>query len=670
MKRVFLFFAAALLTAQVTMAQAPSILNSYPNGFGIGVPVGPNFSDAALHIKADDNLNFISHNGQSLLFCETAKAPGDYFRLMNNKGSAGGTFAPWLFGSVTTDAATSAIHMGANITTANDVVNTSPAMLFSVMRDYVSRSSQETPTVPATAIVNRPLFQWNNYSTPLMTITPTTTAFGNAKLGFGMTNPVYKMDITTPGSGTNDGLRITNTGNYSAMLRLKAASSGGHDWSLQSSGLLNGPGPGHLFFYDNTTSLYRFFVKGSNGNVGIGDNNSLTTLPQLKLDINTPSSNDGIRVTQTGTTAATLSLTGGSASGKRWAFHSSGTGNVQGPGHLLFWDWTTNVERMRINQNGFVGINTANPTISTQPTHLFHIKSNIVNGANVDPVRIETLNAATDNNLVTVDATGVLHTRNIASLPSAGITNSCISINQVPKVIDASGNLGCGSIYDNGNVGIGTTNPLHKVHIDNGALMLSGAVAGFGGPQLLFSDNLTTNPNGRWAIEYTSAPTVGGLNFWTPSPGGTAGNYNIFIRNDGKVGMGVTDESSDPNYSPTAFAGNYKLYVGGGGIITTKVKVAVYNSTNWADYVFAPEYKLKSLDEVEAFTKANKHLPGVQSASELVKDGGIDVSQMFAKQMEKIEELTLYMIEMKKEITALKNENAGLKSSIVSPSKN
>lgn len=684
MKKVFLFFAVALLTAQVARSQAPNIINGFSNGVGIGLPAGTNnnFSDASLHIKADDNPYLLSGNAQTLLFCETNKAPGDNLRLMNAKGGTGNSFQPWLFGTVTTDPTLAGIHLGANISSANDVVNTNPAMLFSVMRDYRPRSFQENPSIAGTAIVNRPLFRWSNLGTPLMTMYPTTAANGDARMAFGnalpAVLPTYKFELITPGGGAtapsafNDGLRITNTGGASSMLRLKAASAGGREWAIHSSGAANGVGAGHFFVYDATGGSYRMFINGTSGNVGMGNDNTKTTVPKLKLDINTPSSNDGIRVTQTGTTAATLSLTGGSTSGKRWAFHSTGTGNVQGAGHLLFWDWTTNVERMRINQNGFVGINTANPTIGTQPTHLFHVKSNTVNGANVDPVRIETLNAATDNNVVTVDATGVLHTRSIASLPGAGITNSCATINQVPRVIDALGNLACGSIYDNGNVGIGTTNPLHKVHIDNGALMLSGAVPGFGGPQLLFTDNLTTNPNGRWAMEYLSTATgrpSGGLNFWTPFPGGAAGNYSLFLKDDGKVGMGVSDDTGDPNYSATAFAGNYRLYVKG-GILTDKVKVAVYNTTNWADYVFSPEYKLKSLDEVEAFTKVNKHLPGMQSASELVKDGGIDVSQMFAKQMEKIEELTLYMIEMKKEIKALKTENAGLKSSIVSPSKN
>jgi hypothetical protein len=65
--------------------------------------------------------------------------------------------------------------------------------------------------------------------------------------------------------------------------------------------------------------------------------------------------------------------------------------------------------------------------------------------------------------------------------------------------------------------------------------------------------------------------------------------------------------------------------------------------------VFANDYKLMPLNEVEAFVKTNKHLPGIDSAEQLAKDG-IDVVQMQSKQMEKIEELTLYIIDQDKKI--------------------
>ncbi len=108
-----------------------------------------------------------------------------------------------------------------------------------------------------------------------------------------------------------------------------------------------------------------------------------------------------------------------------------------------------------------------------------------------------------------------------------------------------------------------------------------------------------------------------------------------------------------------ATTGGYRLLVKG-GMITEKIKVAVASSTDWADYVFEPSYKLMSLDKVESFVKENKHLPNVPSAEEMAKNG-LDVTLTSAKLMEKIEELTLYMIELNKEVKALKAENEKLK---------
>jgi hypothetical protein len=73
----------------------------------------------------------------------------------------------------------------------------------------------------------------------------------------------------------------------------------------------------------------------------------------------------------------------------------------------------------------------------------------------------------------------------------------------------------------------------------------------------------------------------------------------------------------------------------------------------WPDYVFAENFRLQSLHDVEKFIKENKHLPGVPSATEIDNDG-IAVSEMIKVQMQKIEELTLYMIELKKENEMLK----------------
>jgi hypothetical protein len=218
-----------------------------------------------------------------------------------------------------------------------------------------------------------------------------------------------------------------------------------------------------------------------------------------------------------------------------------------------------------------------------------------------------------------------------------------------------------GSQYlQNGSLTIGIAAPSHTshlLHVNNGNIMISGTSPGFGGPMILFSDNVSASayPNGRWGIEYWAGT---GLNFWqpwNPSTGG-GGNYFMLLRDDGKVGIGV-----DPTSCGNAFPNGYRLFVKE-GILTEKVKVAVACSANWADYVFNNDYELKPLAEVETFINENKHLPGIPSASKLTEDG-LDLGAMMSKQMEKIEELTLYMIKMDKELNQLKAENAALKNS-------
>lgn len=113
--------------------------------------------------------------------------------------------------------------------------------------------------------------------------------------------------------------------------------------------------------------------------------------------------------------------------------------------------------------------------------------------------------------------------------------------------------------------------------------------------------------------------------------------------------------------APMPTPAGYRLIVQD-GILTEKVKVALKTSaTDWADYVFAKDYSLLPLDKVESFIHANKHLPNVPSADEMVK-GGLDVAKTSKMFMEKIEELTLYMIELNKEVKALKAENEALKA--------
>jgi len=93
----------------------------------------------------------------------------------------------------------------------------------------------------------------------------------------------------------------------------------------------------------------------------------------------------------------------------------------------------------------------------------------------------------------------------------------------------------------------------------------------------------------------------------------------------------------------------------GDGILTEHVRVALHTSLDWADYVFADDYKLMPLNKVAEYVKANNHLPDVPSAEDVKKEG-IDLGSMDAKLLQKIEELTLYVIQQDKRIDEMQKK--------------
>ena len=101
---------------------------------------------------------------------------------------------------------------------------------------------------------------------------------------------------------------------------------------------------------------------------------------------------------------------------------------------------------------------------------------------------------------------------------------------------------------------------------------------------------------------------------------------------------------------------DYKLTVGG-KILAEEVRIKLIK--DWADYVFEPTYRLKTLPEVEAFIRTERHLPDIPSATEVVH-AGIGLGEMQAKLLRKIEELTLHLIEQHKTIASLERKVAGL----------
>lgn len=183
---------------------------------------------------------------------------------------------------------------------------------------------------------------------------------------------------------------------------------------------------------------------------------------------------------------------------------------------------------------------------------------------------------------------------------------------------------------------------------DNGANVVIGgipAAPAVPSPSFNASDVLTVKGNQftdgntaiNGALNVTNATT---LSSTLTVSNATTLNNNLSVAGEssfaGKVKINAASFPSD---------NSYKLAVGG-GIMAEEVLVQLQP---WPDYVFADQYSLKPLNEVEQYISQEKHLPGVSSAKE-VAENGLNLGEMQKMQMEKIEELYLYMIFLQKQV--------------------
>jgi hypothetical protein len=183
-----------------------------------------------------------------------------------------------------------------------------------------------------------------------------------------------------------------------------------------------------------------------------------------------------------------------------------------------------------------------------------------------------------------------------------------------------------GHVVVDGKVGIGTTTPTT-------ALQVIGTV---NATAFIGDGSGLTNISGGWDKTGTTAfYTSRNIGVGTSSP-----THPLHVSGNALITSRMAINAAiDPTYTLNV----------GGAIRATEV---VVNVNGWADYVFEPDYKLMPLSDVETFVKKNRHLPGVPSEAEL-KTKGLNMAKVQTLQMQKIEELTLYVIELNKRNQAL-----------------
>jgi hypothetical protein len=207
-------------------------------------------------------------------------------------------------------------------------------------------------------------------------------------------------------------------------------------------------------------------------------------------------------------------------------------------------------------------------------------------------------------------------------------------------IIGIQGSLTVGSLFTAG----GGANVI-------GGATLSGGTTMSGGPAWTsngWAKSLKLVPGG--AVEFTGTTrsfglgaTDGSLYFSHVNADGTgAANYFMIADANGNMSIG--------NTRPVA---NYKLVVEG-AVGARRIKVS---QTAWADYVFHSDYKLPSLQEVEDFVTTRHHLPGIPSEKEVTADG-LDLGEFDKQLLKKVEELTLYIIQLNKNVDSLNKQVA------------
>ncbi len=286
---------------------------------------------------------------------------------------------------------------------------------------------------------------------------------------------------------------------------------------------------------------------------------------------------------------------------------------------LLFG--TNGSDQMVLQSNGNVGIGT------TSPLSPLHIRSSI-------------------NRTLRLDKTNV---------PNGSYTWQALETNSVEQwriVGRESDNAGLEfwnknsdnvlSLMQNGNIGIGATNPSEKLDLSK---WMSYNVVNDSGIKLGNLNETSVNNHKSHSYTLKTFGDANGIRLGIVQQSRIRNEVEVLSILNDNVGIGTK-------------APDMKLTVKG-NIHAEEVKIDL--NVPAPDYVFKEGYMLRSIEEVERFVQENNHLPEIPSAAEF-KQNGVMLAEMDMNLLKKIEELTLYTIQQEKKIKKLEEENQKLKS--------
>lgn len=436
-----------------------------------------------------------------------------------------------------------------------------------------------------------------------------------------------------------NGLYSTALGSFSEAISHFTTSIGQYVKASNTNAMVIGKGANNSYKLDNniTNSLMIGFNSnvptlfvgassgtGTYGKVGIGN----ITSPLTELDVN-----------------GTITMRGGAAANYIPVSDANGTMTWTNPATLGFGSlWQSNSSNIYFN-TGNVGIGTslAQSKLHVQGGNGEQTQGQIYvtgNGGSGDGDAYITFDEVTETN--SKWSLGVKDNDNVFAI-SHGLT-----MDASPKFVIKE---------ENGFVGIGTQTPGYlldvagDVKIHENSLYLKDENHG-----LSYVFQITPGE------PYLDGPILFGYNGGVlASKRGTTVKNILTWDDNGHVNIN-SDATQTTNKSFTVNDENsgYNVFtiMADGHTYATELTIKVKGS--FPDYVFAKNYELLPLNELSDYITNNKHLPNIPSANEVATEG-LSVGEMQVKQMEKIEELTLYILELNKRMELLEKENNELK---------